>query len=173
LVADNSKIVLLEGHTCAVKSVSYDPTGNYIVSSDINGNIRIWDVSPNVPAPKCIKVLAAYSYRSDIDSLSKAKVAWHPDGTCFAFPGINNDIRVFRSGTWMPFYSLENQHTLNVSTLAWSPNGYYLASVSEDHSIAIWNTKTKSTVRFESSVSLITDLSWNPTLNEIALVCSG
>jgi WD40 repeat protein len=162
--------VLLEGHSSTVKSVDYDPTGNHIVSSDVNGNIRVWNVSPNEPAPKCIKVLSDYSYRADMDSLLQTKVAWNPDGTCFAFPGTNNDVRVFRSGIWTPYYSLENEHTLNVGMLAWSPNGYYLASASEDNTIAIWNTKTKSTVRFESSSAQITGISWSPNNNEIALV---
>ncbi|GAN07973.1 chromosome segregation protein [Mucor ambiguus] len=170
LCADNSKIVNLEGHKHLVKSVNYDCFGNHIISSDVQGNIRIWNVSPQEPAPRCVKVLQEYCYQSDIDSILQAKVAWHPaDASCFAFPGTNNDIRVFKAGIWTPDYSLDQQHTSNVITFAWSPNGYYIASSAEDSTLVIWDTKTKTHVRIEITSTAITGIAWHPTDNELFL----
>ncbi|EPB83122.1 hypothetical protein HMPREF1544_10107 [Mucor circinelloides 1006PhL] len=170
LCADNSKIVNLEGHKEPVKSVDYDCFGNYIVSSDIRGNIRVWNVSPQEPAPRCVKTLPEYSYQTDVDSILQAKVAWNPaDGGSFAFPGTNNNIRVFKTDIWTPDYALEGQHTSNVITLAWSPNGYYIASSAEDSTLVIWDTKTKGQVRIEITSTAITGIAWHPTDNEIFL----
>ncbi|KAI8636553.1 WD40-repeat-containing domain protein [Parasitella parasitica] len=169
LCADNSKIVNLEGHKHLVKSVDYDCRGNYIISSDTQGNIRIWNVSAEEPAPKCVKVLTEYSYQADMDSALQTRVEWHPDGSCFAFPGTNNDIRVFKSDIWTSYYTLEGQHTSSVVTLAWSPNGYYLASSSDDSTFAIWDTKTKASVRLEITSATITGIAWHPTENEVFL----
>ncbi|OAD02706.1 hypothetical protein MUCCIDRAFT_143564, partial [Mucor lusitanicus CBS 277.49] len=170
LCADNSKIVSLEGHKHLVKSVNYDCFGNYIISSDVQGNICIWNVSPQEPAPRCVKVLQAYCYPSDMDSVLQAHVAWHPaDASCFAFAGTNNDIRVFKADIWTPDYTLGNQHTSSVITFAWSPNGYYIASSAEDSTLVIWNTRTKTHVRIEITSTAITGIAWHPTDNEIFL----
>ncbi|CEP18323.1 hypothetical protein [Parasitella parasitica] len=169
LCADNSKIVNLEGHKHLVKSLDYDFSGNFMVSSDAQGNVRVWNMSAEEPVPKCIKVLTEYSYQADMDSTLQTKVKWSPDGSCFAFPGTNNDVRVIKSEIWTPYYTLEGQHTSGVVTLAWSPNGYYLASASEDCTFAIWNTRTKAHVRLEITSATITGIAWHPTENEIFL----
>ncbi|KAL9557358.1 hypothetical protein MBANPS3_001432 [Mucor bainieri] len=170
LCADNSKMVNLEGHKHLVKSVAYDCFGKHIISSDVQGNIRIWNVSPQEPAPKCVKVLQEYCYQSDMDAVLQARVAWHPvDGSCFAFPGTNSDIRVFKADIWTPDYTLENQHTSSVITFAWSPNGYYIASAAEDSTLVIWDTKTKTHVRIEITSTAITGIAWHPTDNELFL----
>jgi WD40 repeat protein len=170
LTADNSKIVQLNGHTCPVKSVDYNPSGNYLISSDIKGNINIWDVSPSSPMPKCIKTLSESSYQSEIDSVLQSTVAFSPDETSFAFAGTNSDVRVFRSDIWAPSYNLDGQHTSSVITFAWSPNGYYLASSAEDNSFVVWDTKKRKSVVMETTSAQITGIAWNPNENEITLV---
>ncbi|KAI7901299.1 WD40-repeat-containing domain protein [Cokeromyces recurvatus] len=169
LTTNNSKIVQLEGHNDSVKSVSYDPSGNYLLSSDVKGNIRIWNVSADEPVPRCIKILPGYTYKSDVDSVLQAKVAWNPDNTCFAFTGTNNNIRVFRNDIWAPFYSLDGEHTRNVITFAWSPNGYYLASSSEDNSFVIWDVKEKKPIAKHTTSTYITGIAWHSYENEITL----
>ncbi|KAI9476560.1 MAG: WD40-repeat-containing domain protein [Benjaminiella poitrasii] len=169
LTANNSKIVQLEGHTDSVKSVAYDSTGDRLLSSDVKGDIRIWNLSSNEPVPKCVKILPGYTYKSNVDSILQAKVAWNPDNTCFAFAGTSNNIRVFRNDIWTPFYSLDNEHTKSIITFAWSPNGYYLASSSEDNSIVIWNTKEKNPIAKEVASTYITGFAWHPHNNELTM----
>lgn len=163
----------MEGHTCPVKSVDYHPTGNYLLSSDINGNIKIWDVSANTSLPKCIKTLPEFACKSEIDAIFEATVAWNPDGSNFAFPGKNNNIRIFRADVYTPYYSLDGQHTGKVITFAWSPNGYYLASSADDNSFIIWEVKTKKAVLSEITSAQISGIAWNPVANEVTLVCKS
>lgn len=169
LIADSSKVVQLRGHRDTVKSVSYDKKGEYIVSSDVRGDIIIWSVGPKEPVPKIIKTMPGFSYKSDMESVLQTKVSWSPDNTCFAFPGTNHDIRVFQSGIWKPSYALEGEHTKEVITLAWSPNGYYLASASTDKMIVIWDTKTKKKIRADITTADVTGLAWSPTENQLVV----
>lgn len=111
LVADNSKIVTLQGHTTSLKSLDYDPTGNYIASSACDGEVRIWSVGPNEPAPRCIKTLKEATPPSKPDHALSSKVSWSPDKSCFAFPGKNNDICLCSYGSWTTTSILGNGHT--------------------------------------------------------------
>ncbi|KAI7867064.1 WD40-repeat-containing domain protein [Mucor mucedo] len=167
LVADNSKIVLLKGHKHTVKSICYDPKGNYMLSSDVQGHVFIWAVGPHESAPRIVNTLAAVIYKSSMDSILQSTVTWNPDGTVFAFPGTNQDIRVFTSGIWKLSYALEGGHTEDIVTLAWSPNGYYLASACKGKLLVVWDTKTKTKITSDVNSTEITSLHWQPDGNQL------
>lgn len=169
LVADNSKIVQLKGHKDTVKSVNYNSNGEYIVSSDTNGTILIWSVGPNEPAPRVIKSLFGIGYKAPMDSILRTKVSWNPDDTCFAIAGTSQDIKVISAGTWQTSYTLDGGHTESIITFAWSPNGYYLASASQDKSLVVWDTKTKEKVRSEFTSEDITGIAWHPNDNQLVI----
>ncbi|KAI8328666.1 WD40-repeat-containing domain protein [Blakeslea trispora] len=169
LTADNSKIVQLEGHTSPVKTVVYNNRGDRLISTDTNGDIRIWDISNTASVPECIKTFHNCIYDTPPDSFAHTTTVWHPDNSCFAFPGKDREIRVFKVGLWSPFYTLQGEHTQNVLAIAWSPNGYYIASAAEDNSVVIWDTQTKKAVRSEIVATPVTSMSWSPSENELAL----
>ncbi|KAI9344422.1 WD40-repeat-containing domain protein [Pilaira anomala] len=169
LIADSSKIVQLKGHKSTVKSVCYDTKGDYIVSSDTQGDILVWSVGVNEPLPKVVKRLSGMTYKASMDSILLTTVVWNPDNTCFAFPGLNNEIRVFSSRMWNPLYSLEGEHSQEVNTMSWSPNGYYLAAASRDNLLVIWDTKTKKKVKSEINTTTVTSIAWSPTVNQLAI----
>ncbi|CAO3670382.1 unnamed protein product [Rhizopus microsporus] len=167
LVADNSKIVTLQGHTTSLKSLDYDPTGNYIASSACDGEVRIWNVGPSEPAPRCIKTLKDATPPSKPDHALSSKVSWSPDKSCFAFPGKNNDICLCSYGSWTTTSILGNGHTETVSTFSWSPNGYYMATTANDKQLIIWDIKNRKMVRKTIVVTAITDIAWHPTENQL------
>lgn len=169
LVADNSKIVQLKGHKNTVKSVSYSSDGNYIVSCDANGTILVWSVGPTEPVPRCVKSIFGLSYKAPMDSVLQSKVSWNPDNTSFACCSPNYDICVVSAGVWQTSYKLENEHTQEVITFAWSPNGYYLASASQDKLLVVWDTKTKKKVRSEITAADVTGLAWHPVDNQLVV----
>ncbi|KAI8878293.1 WD40 repeat-like protein, partial [Backusella circina FSU 941] len=167
LIADISKVVLLKGHTTLVKSLDYDKSGRYLISSSCDGDVRVWDVGPSVSQPTCVKVLKGTTKGSLPGSELLSTVAWNPNGSCFAVPGTNADIRVFTKGIWTPFYTLENVHTESVITIAWSPNGYYLASAGTDRQIIIWDASKKSVVANYMASSQICTIDWHPKENNL------
>ncbi|KAI8978018.1 WD40-repeat-containing domain protein [Pilobolus umbonatus] len=168
LTADNSKVVSLKGHKHPVKSVSYHPKGNYIASTSCDGNVSIWDVGDDVPAPTCVKTLKNVDITTLKDFDSPARIRWNPDGKSFACSGANSDIRVFAKGLWTLLYSLSSMHVSHVDAFEWSPNGYYLASACRDNQIVIWDTKNKEAVALDIMSHPITDFSWHPTENILA-----
>lgn len=111
LVADISKVVVLKGHTTFVKSLDFDKSGNYLISSSCDGDVRVWDIGASVSQPTCVKVLKGISKGSMPGSEYLGTAVWNPNGSCFAVPGVNADIRVIQKGIWTPFYSLDRGHS--------------------------------------------------------------
>ncbi|CAO3696706.1 unnamed protein product [Rhizopus stolonifer] len=167
LVSDNSKIVSLKGHTNSLKYVDYDKSGDYILSSSCDGDVRIWSVGPSEPAPRCVKVLKNITPASKPDHALTSKVSWSPDQSCFALAGKNNDIRMYAYGMWTPHATLSNGHTETVSTFSWSPNGYYMATTSNDKLLIIWDVKNKKIVRKAIVLTAITEIAWHPQENQL------
>ncbi|GHO58054.1 hypothetical protein KSB_65290 [Ktedonobacter robiniae] len=66
-------------------------------------------------------------------------------------------------------------HTDQINTVAWSPNGKYIASGSDDHTMQIWDATTKKTV-FTSTNNLTNyfavtkSVAWSP---DGKLIASG
>ncbi|KAI8374673.1 WD40-repeat-containing domain protein [Radiomyces spectabilis] len=168
LIHDISRVVNMRGHTRFVKSVAFDPSGDYLVSSGCEGDVRVWDANPIDGEPTCLQVLKNVTRATLSDSNLLSTVAWRPDGAYFAVPGKNNDICVYRRTLWTLAYTLEKAHVDDVITVAWSPNGRYLASTAMDNQVIIWDTSKKSVVKKFTSSIQVSGISWHPTENELA-----
>lgn len=140
-----------------------------MLSSDTQGHVFIWAVGPNEPAPRVIKTLTGVIYKCPVDSILLSTVAWNPDGSTFAFPSINQEIRVYSASTWTPSFDLEGGHTEDIVTLAWSPNGRYLASACKGKLLVIWDTKTKTKISSDINSTEITGIDWKPKENQLLL----
>ncbi|KAG0176929.1 hypothetical protein DFQ29_005463 [Apophysomyces sp. BC1021] len=168
LVRDISKVIILRGHTRSVRYVAFDPLGDYLISSGCEGDVRIWDIEPAEGEARCIQTLSSITKAVLPDSMLQSTVAWKPDGSCFAFPGKNGVIHVYSRTVWIEIYTLDNGHVDDVITLAWSPNGQYLASTAMDNQVIIWNVSKKAIVRKYITAVHCTGISWHPTSNELA-----
>ncbi|KAI9495678.1 WD40-repeat-containing domain protein [Zychaea mexicana] len=169
LVRDISKVVTLYGHTTLVKSVSFSPTSDHLISTDCGGDVKIWDMNHTSGAPHCIKTLSGAVNKCASDADVMNTVAWSPDGAYFCFAGKDHEICVYSSKDWTQKYALEFGHFNDIITMAWSPNGSYICSVSKDRQVLIWDTTKKSTVaKYENTVG-VTGVSWHPKENELAL----
>jgi WD40 repeat protein len=66
-------------------------------------------------------------------------------------------------------FSLSGGHTDTVATLAWSPNGRYLASAGKDQVVLLWEvTKREDLVRY-THASDVSSLAWRPGGNDLAV----
>jgi WD40 repeat protein len=50
---DTSQVQLLKGHAGSVKSLAFDPKGEFLASADCNGNIKLW----NCNTMACVETL--------------------------------------------------------------------------------------------------------------------
>ncbi|KAI9269040.1 WD40-repeat-containing domain protein [Phascolomyces articulosus] len=168
LVRDISKVVTLMGHSTHVKSVAFSPTSDHLISTDIGGDVKIWDMNHTSGAPQCIKTLsgAVRKCASDADVLNT--IAWSPDGAYFCFAGKEHEICVYSSKDWTQKYALEFAHFNDIITMAWSPNGSYICSVGKDRQVVIWDTTKKSDVIKYENTAGVCGVAWHPQENELA-----
>ncbi|KIY99401.1 chromosome transmission fidelity protein 4 [Monoraphidium neglectum] len=117
-----------------VRSVSLDPEGSYVAASLADGNLGIWDVndgSQEMRKHVCPKV--------DTASTRRSTVAWSPDGgALLAAPGRDGDVALLERLSWKAVQYLGGAHTGDVNTLAFSPNGVYLATGGLDKQVVVW-----------------------------------
>ncbi|XP_006832388.1 PREDICTED: notchless protein homolog 1 [Chrysochloris asiatica] len=100
----------LEGHSEAVISVAFSPTGKYLASGSGDTTVRFWDLSTETPHFTC------KGHRHWVLSIS-----WSPDGKKLASGCKNGQILL-----WEPLHV--------------NPECRYLASSSKDGSVRVWDT---------------------------------
>jgi WD40 repeat protein len=55
---DTSQVQLLKGHSGPVKSLAFDPKGEFLASADCRGNIKLW----NCNTMACIETLGVLGH---------------------------------------------------------------------------------------------------------------
>ena len=122
---------LLTGHESDVEQIAFSPDGTLLVTASSDGTGKLWDVAAGKPLhvveapPHCVS--AAFS----------------PDGQTFAISSENNAM-IFDAASGKRLHLLRgHQHT--VKRIAFSPNGRWLATGSEDRTIRIWDVRTGKT----------------------------
>jgi WD40 repeat protein len=129
---------VFEDHTDWVWSVAFSPDGSTLASGSDDGSVRLWNASEGT----CIRTLR------DIRMLGVWSVAWSPiDGATIVAAGrcgqiylwdISNEENTIRAKV------IIKGHEDAVSTIAYSPDGQYLASGSHDKTVKLWNVSDLS-----------------------------
>ena len=149
-------MVILRGHSKSVKHIAFHPNGNLVTTSSSDGSIYVFSITSEDAS--LLKKLEGIIPALDVESETSAKVVWHPDGTCFAAPTplkgsptLNGrmlmiDIQLVAMDGWEKQVIFKNGHTGNITDLAWSPNGAYLASSGSDGKVHIWQAKDQTII---------------------------
>ncbi|XP_072836733.2 katanin p80 WD40 repeat-containing subunit B1 isoform X2 [Pogona vitticeps] len=106
-------IMSLTGHTTPVESVKINTNEELIVAGSQSGSIRIWDLE----AAKILRTLMGH--KANICSLD-----FHPFGGFVASGSMDTNIK---------------GHTQAVRCLRFSPDGKWLASSADDHTVKLWD----------------------------------
>ena len=158
------------GHSPYVRSIVYDPEGDYVAVTCADGTLTIYDAAegtlPKFNKRRCVS-------RVDPTEPYRTTPAWHPDGSLIAVPKQDGSVQVMERMSW------EVQAELGVGDgsaekgaktfgVAFSPNGLYLASVSEDKQVRVWymTEPDEELCRFELPDVACT-VAWHPTGNAI------
>ena len=132
-VSSGECIKTLEGHVERVNSVCYSPDGAYLASSSWDRTIKIWKVDTG----ECIKIIS----KNDVAT----SLSYSPNGTHLASSLFDGDIKIWEvsSGDCIKTFG---GHTDSVYSVAYSPDGKYLA-VNSFGGMKLWNVATGGYVK--------------------------
>lgn len=117
------------GHEHEAWCGSFSADGKTLISGSMDCSARLW----NVDTSECTQI---YRHGSAVFA-----IAVSPDGNTFACGLSGGTIALWSIATSSKIYDFVG-HTYSVKSVAFSPNGKLLASVSNDWAVRIWNSET-------------------------------
>ncbi|HLX58106.1 MAG TPA: WD40 repeat domain-containing protein [Ktedonobacteraceae bacterium] len=117
-------------------AVAFSPDGKYLAVGRDNLTVQVLDVAAQT---------SVYTYTGHIDGVFT--VAWSPDGKRIASGGADGTVQVWDALTGsheytyrghLDFYLGHFTSGQQVETVAWSPDGKYIASGGTDNTVQVW-----------------------------------
>ncbi|XP_043910256.1 notchless protein homolog 1 [Protopterus annectens] len=124
----------LEGHSEAIISVAFSPTGKYLATGSGDTTVRFWDLCTETPH------FTATGHKHWVLS-----IAWSPDGRKLASGCKNGQIMLWDPDSGKQISRNLSGHSKWITWLCWeplhlNPECRFLASASKDCTIRIWDT---------------------------------
>jgi hypothetical protein len=160
-VTSGREVHTLTGHTDWVNSVAFNPDGQFLASGSDDKTIKLWEVASG----REVRTLTGHT-----DWV--LSVAFSPDGrllasgSCGKFDShgncIQGEVKLWEVAGGREVRTLTG-HTDWVNSVAFSPNGQFLASGSDDKTIKLWDVATGSLVRtLAGHSSIVTSVAFSP-----------
>ncbi|KAB1200294.1 F-box-like/WD repeat-containing protein TBL1XR1, partial [Morella rubra] len=164
-IGENRPIKTFAGHQGEVNCVKWDPTGSLLASCSDDITAKIWNMKQD-------------KFLYDLRDHSKEiyTIRWSPTGPGTSNPNLklvlasasfDSTVKLWDANLGKLLYSLDG-HRDPVYSVAFSPNGEYLASGSLDRSMHIWSLKEGKIVKTYTGNGGIFEVCWNREGDKIA-----
>jgi len=129
----------LEGHSDSINAVVFsEPKGQFVATAGLDGKVRVWQ---GVPDGTKWKFLAESQEVEEINWFITNPSSDHPN--VVALGASDGSVWVYQlstdKGSEMQVLQAYYLHTETCTDGAWSPDGNFLATVSEDSSLYVWD----------------------------------
>ncbi|RLM65904.1 F-box-like/WD repeat-containing protein TBL1XR1 [Panicum miliaceum] len=172
------------GHQSEVNAIKWDPTGSFLASCSDDWTAKIWSMKQDKCVfdfkehTKCLSIVNQFSFTKLVISDSHYSLqsivmhlmrGTHKNGQCASF---DSTIKLWEVEQGRLLYSLAG-HRQPVYSVAFSPDGEYLASGSLDQCLHIWSVKEGRILKTYRGTGGIFEVCWNKEGSKIAACFSN
>lgn len=169
-IGEYRPIKTFSGHQDEVNAIKWDPTGSLLASCSDDHTAKIWSLKQD-------------NFLHDLKEHAKEiyTIRWSPTGPgtnspnqklVLASASFDSTIKLWDVELGSVIYSL-NGHRDPVYSVAFSPNGEYLASGSMDRYMHIWSVKEGKIVKTYTGKGGIFEVNWNKDGDKVAACFSN
>ncbi|XP_010906242.1 WD40 repeat-containing protein HOS15 [Elaeis guineensis] len=169
-IGENRPMKGFSGHQGEVNAIKWDPTGSLLASCSDDGTAKIWTLKQD-----------KYLYDFKEHSKEIYTIRWSPTGAgtnnpnqqlVLASASFDSTIKLWEVEVGRLLYSL-NGHRQPVYSVAFSPNGEYIASGSLDQCLHIWSVREGRVLKTYRGGGGIFEVCWNREGDKIAACFSN
>lgn len=124
---------ILQAHDSAIRAMSWSHNGNFLVTGDHGGFLKVWQPSMNN-----LKIIAGHKE-------PVRQVTFSPNDAKWASCSDDGTVKIWDWGEMLEERTLTG-HGWDVKTIHWHPEKAILASGSKDNLIKLWDPKSGTNV---------------------------
>lgn len=144
----------LQAHNGApVVSVSWSPSSDQFATIG-NGTMKIWTVDP------ITGVITSIEEPISVSNHAMVAVEWNVNGQYVATGSINDNIYIWDTGSWEADGYINTAYAQHIT---WNPDATHLATLGDNGTIRLINTRTESVVTLGSSGYAGVGIDWSAT----------